>query len=180
MRNDLIHFIEVLTQSCTQVGDVYYQLPEAKGDRVYRERVYCYELYHQMRCRWGGFPYSLGGEVDKAGHAIFRGGPYSRSKPDFLVHVPGAMDGNLAVVEVKPSTATLRSMEADVRKLLWFCREPASYYCGTFLIYGPDGRVDDRLQRLRLTVEEAGADRFAFIRHTSVQEPAAVVAALGI
>ena len=59
----------------------YFQLPVADADSVYRERVYCYELYHQLRGSCGNFPFSLGGEVDKIGHPHFRNGACAMSKP---------------------------------------------------------------------------------------------------
>jgi hypothetical protein len=96
MECDLRQFVQILSASYARIDAGYFQLPQADGDSVYRERVYCYELYHQMRAMWGQFPYSLGGEVDKSGHALFRGGPYAQAKPDFLVHVPGDMGQNLA------------------------------------------------------------------------------------
>ena len=79
MHRDLRHFTDILRESCAYIDRDYFELPQAEADRVYRERVYCYELYHQMRCRWGRFPYSLGGEIDKGGHPIFRDGSYARA-----------------------------------------------------------------------------------------------------
>src|SRR6185312_6688767 len=180
MGGDLEHFLNVLLSACADVSDRYYQLPQAQGDRVYRERVYCYELYHQMRCQWGELPYSLGGEVDKAGHPVFRDGPYGHSKPDFLVHIPGDMGGNLAVVEVKASTASLDALRADVRKLAWFCGEPARYYCGVLLVYGADGSLDDSWPELQVSIEGAGVERFALVRHAEVGAPACVIGTLGL
>jgi hypothetical protein len=53
------------------------------GLPAYRERVYCYELYHQMRRRWPlNCEYSLNGEVDKRGH------PYLQARPDLRSVIP--------------------------------------------------------------------------------------------
>ena len=43
-------FIRCLTNATARVPEVYCQLPVA-GEKspIYRERVYCYELYHQLR-----------------------------------------------------------------------------------------------------------------------------------
>src|SRR2546426_8735920 len=84
-------FAEMLTAATIRVAGEYFQLPVADADAVYRERVYCYELYRQLRCLWGAFPFRLGGEIDKTGNPHFREGPYSRAKPDLIVHVPGDM-----------------------------------------------------------------------------------------
>jgi hypothetical protein len=165
MEKDLEAFLSVLRRSSAQVGDEYFQLSQADGDEVYRERVYCYELYHQMRCRWRGSPYSLGGEVDKAGHPIFRDGPYGRSKPDFLVHQPGAMDRNLAIVEVKAGTASLAELNEDLAKLTWFCSS-ARYFAGILLIYGDGGGIHRTLGPLVDSLDRAHESILVF-RHIS-------------
>jgi hypothetical protein len=121
MEGELNIFEEMLAAAAGRIGPEYFQLPIADADAVYRERVYCYELYHQLRRLWDGFPFSLGGEVDKGGHPYFQDGPYAHAKPDLLVHVPGTMDGNLACIEVKPAGRPIAEFSADLRKLTWFC-----------------------------------------------------------
>jgi hypothetical protein len=62
---------KVLAEATGAVGNGYFRLNIDGGDSVYRERVYCYELYHQMRLRWPvGCPFYLNGEIDKAAHPI--------------------------------------------------------------------------------------------------------------
>jgi hypothetical protein len=106
----------ILQQATTAIGREYFLLPIHGADPVHRERVYCYELYHQMRLRWPAAedcPYRLNGEIDKAGHPYFeneRGTP----KPDLLVHVPGAGD-NCAVIEVKSSRARAKEIRKDLQ-----------------------------------------------------------------
>ena len=90
---------------------------------MYRERVYAYELYHQLRVRWPAWPYLLGGEIDKEGHPLIRGGLLHGVKPDMVVHIPGGMDNNLAVLEVKPATARTARAVQDLKKLTAFCSE---------------------------------------------------------
>lgn len=145
----------------SQVGSDYFQMPVAgQTDAEYRERVYCYELYHRWRSHWvEGFPYSLSGEIDKHGHPIIRGDP----KPDFLVHVPGRM-ANLLIVEVKPVTAPWDRMADDLRRLTKFRRdlvprgEPGNYDAAYFWVYGmPLG--DWPAFRKRLLEEVAGDTR---------------------
>ena len=84
----------------------YFRLNIDGGDPIYRERVYCYELYHQMRTLWPkGSTFRLNGEVDKRAHPILKGLGADHAIPDLLVHRPGTMKGNHAVIEVKKSTA---------------------------------------------------------------------------
>lgn len=142
MDEALTNITEWLLCASSQVGDQYFQPPVAGTDpeeAKYRERVYCYELYHRWRCHWpDGFPYTLSGEVDKAGHPLIPGG----SKPDFLVHVPGKME-NLLIVEVKPATETCARMADDLKKLTKFRRDlkdqvdkPGNYGAAYFWVYG--------------------------------------------
>jgi hypothetical protein len=129
-----------LLRASSELGNDYFQLPVAGSEEPeYRERVYCYELYHRWRSHWGeNFAYSLSGEVDKQGHPLIRVG----SKPDFLVHVPGEMS-NLLVMEVKPKNGTPNEMLKDLKKLTKFRRDlvdrrgrPANYYGAYFWVYG--------------------------------------------
>ena len=148
MEAALQHLHALLDAAAPRVGPDHFLLPVADAHAVYRERVYCYELYHQLRCLWDGFPFSLGGEVDKAGNPHFADGPYSNSEPDFLVHRPGTMDANLAVLEVKAGTVTLRGIRDDLQKLGWFCRE-ARYFRGILLVFGNGGTDEEMAAKVR-------------------------------
>jgi len=132
-------FIQALTTACIGMNDPhYFQLPVANMDEpVFRERVYCYELYHQIRKALGDdFPYKLDGEVDKNGHPLIPG----EIKPDFVVHVPGKMERNLAVIEVKPVTVDKEELEKDLNKLKRLLAE-SKYHWALMLIYS-DGKRD--------------------------------------
>lgn len=160
-------FESILLDATASVSTEYMQLPVAGAeDPAYRERVYCYELYHQMRSRWPNWPFSLAGEIDKSGHPIIRGDPLlDRSKPDFLVHVPGTMGRNLAIVEVKPANASPDRMAQDVNKLAAFIQK-AGYLAGFILVYGHFGQagvVSDYVRKvgfgLRFYLHEPGKGR---------------------
>lgn len=105
----------------------------------YRERAYCYELYHQLRVRWPrDFRYSLGGEPDKRSHPHFVGSELSNVNPDMIVHQPGSMSGNLCALEIKPANAALARMRNDIQTLNAFVNG-ADYTFAILLIYGnPD------------------------------------------
>ena len=139
MDEALARVTDWLLCASSQVGLEYMQLPVAGAEeQEYRERVYCYELYHRWRCHWPeDFPFSLSGEVDKARHPLIR----KSLKPDFLVHIPGEMT-NLLIVEVKPQNADETNMADDLVKLTRFRRAPANYHAAYFWVYGlPTGRV---------------------------------------
>jgi hypothetical protein len=142
-------FDAILRNATEAIGPQYFCLPIANSRPVYRERVYCYELYHQLRSRWPvDLQYSLGGEVDKAGHPLIRGNGLDRLKPDLLVHEPGDMGGNYAVIEIKPLLhSTTLGIQKDLITLTAF-RKYAGYARALFLLYGT-GRFDSLQQIVR-------------------------------
>lgn len=132
------HFDDVLTRASQLIGPEYFLLKVAGGRPVPRERVYCYELYHQLRCFWPeNCPYLINGEVDKAAHPILSPRGIGRSKPDLLVHIPGVMKGNFAVIEIKCTHARGRAMQKDKATLDSFVQQ-AGYQRAIYLFYGPD------------------------------------------
>ena len=78
----------ILSEAAANVDEMYFHFRIDGGDApIFRERVYCYELYHQMRLLWPKTTkYFLNGEVDKAAHPILRELDADNAKPDFLVH----------------------------------------------------------------------------------------------
>lgn len=142
LEQDFNHFLRCLLKAASRIESHYFQIGVAGSDKlVYRERVYCYELYHQLRNILGdGFPYKLDGEIDKEGHPIRPElGP---KKPDFIVHVPGEMDQNLVVIEVKPIIVERRDLEKDINTLKGFL-EKANYHRAIMYIYGDKGNRND-------------------------------------
>jgi hypothetical protein len=140
---------ELLSNATRAVEMSYFALPIAGGLPAHRERVYCYELYHQLRSIWPGGRYSLNGEVDKRGHPHLRARAGLRSAiPDFLVHVPGEMGGNYAIIEVKPFSAAPAGIKKDLRTLTTFV-DHWGYRKAILLIYGGDaGECFARIQRI--------------------------------
>lgn len=173
MNEEFQSFIALLEVATSRIDAEYFQLPVYDEDAMYRERVYCYELYHQLRCAFGNFPFSLGGEVDKTGHPHFASGPYARSKPDLLVHAPGYMNRNLAIVEVKRATVSRDDIIHDLGKLQWFC-DNAAYFRGVFLVYGEDRRPGELVRRIHDAADKASVDltRLTCLHHRSVGKPA--------
>jgi hypothetical protein len=127
-------FTGILCQGTAAIAPEYFSLPIHGGESRYRERVYCYELYHQMRSRWPeGCQYSLNGEEDKRSHPYF-GTRSDAPKPDFIVHIPGTGE-NYAVLEVKSPMTTDAAIREDLVKLRYFRRD-AGYHRALLLIYG--------------------------------------------
>ena len=127
--------LTAIVQAATAaIGLEYLTLPIYGSEPVYRERVYCYELYHQMRSRWPeGTPLFLNGEVDKQKHPYFGDGRFR--KPDLLVHVPGQAT-NHAAIEAKSNDARKAGIRKDILTLNAF-RE-IGYERALYLMYGLD------------------------------------------
>jgi len=139
MEEELKLITNWLVQASEQIPKDYFKLPVAGQENpIYRERVYCYELYHQWRNQWSDdCRFSLCGEINKNGHRIIR----THTMPDFLVHTPREMK-NLLILEVKPVSAQLWRIIEDLKKIAWFRTQikdntdNTNYYAGYFLLYG--------------------------------------------
>ena len=128
-------FEEILLGSIQAISRKYFMVERYDARTAHRERVYCYELYHQMRLRIGDdYPYTLHGEIDKRGHQFIEHIFGQSPNPDFVVHMPGSMN-NLAVIEVKVSNCTPRQAQEDIEKIRKFC-SLVGYTIGFFLLFG--------------------------------------------
>jgi hypothetical protein len=137
-------FLRLLSAATATVPAHYFQLPVAgQADAIYRERVYCYELYHQLRTLLEslaqGDPltrFVLNAEIDKQHHPFIE-----HHMPDFVFHIPGTMEQNLVVIEVKPISARPDGIGKDMESLTYFTSD-ARYERGIELVYG-DGSLDN-------------------------------------
>lgn len=140
----------ILSEAAGAIHPSYFQIAIDGGEPVYRERVYCYELYHQMRLRWpDDTPFWLNGELDKAAHPIIRQLGGDRAKPDFLIHTPGDMRGNHAIMEVKQAGTRDGAILEDLEKLCLFV-DRVGYQRAIYLFYGyeADERIAGRVVEL--------------------------------
>src|SRR5438093_8335756 len=138
IETDVSTMRQKILEACCAIAPDYMLLPVyGLEDPQYRERVYCYELYHQLLAfiPKRTFPYFLSGEIDKTGHPLIRGNHLDRVKPDLAVHMAGDMDRNLCVIEVKPINAGIKNVADDFRKLSEF-RRKGFYHSACFLFYG--------------------------------------------
>lgn len=150
---DFNYFLEKLVCAAAKIESHYFQLPIAGLSKpAFLERVYCYELYHQLRCILkDDFLYSLHAEVDKTSNPKIRS-ELGRIKPDFIVHVPGKMSGNLAAIEVKSIKAYPYQIRKDLEKLKGFLDldpEEGQYHKAIILIYGSSKNSKNKIRRIR-------------------------------
>lgn len=107
------------------------------------ERIYCYELYHQLRLLMGPmreqFPHLyLQGELRKYQvpellEAMNIGELDGNYMPDFLLHTPGNANDHPYVIEVKTDRfLSYPQVTGDLKKIVQFLRE-YDYQRGIFL-----------------------------------------------
>jgi hypothetical protein len=178
---DLQRIRKLLAKASAAISQNYFMLPVAHyaGEEPlvqYRERVYAYELYHQLRVLWPDWKYSLAGEVDKSGHPVIRGGELDKAKPDLLIHVPGQMDGNLLVVEIKASPSAPPPdhgpLQRDLKKLCAFRK--IGYAGAVFLVFGDSvDRVREAARREQVAIGRL--EEIGLWHHARPNEPAKAV-----
>lgn len=131
-------FYKALIESICVIEDKYFIVERHNDDAALRERVYCYELYHQLRDKLPvDFPYTVHGELDKQNHHFIINLLGQSRVPDFLVHKPGDMeqDANLAIIEVKTAECSIAEAKTDLNKIMDFLTK-AKYHYGVFLRFG--------------------------------------------
>ncbi len=131
----------LVSSSCNIDGQFFavQRYAEEGPEQVQRERVYCYELYHQLRSRLGdSFPYVLHGELDKRGQEFIETRMKSEPVPDFVVHRPGRIgfEDQLVAIEVKTCQGfSVAAGQRDVDKLVGFVQY-VGYLHGILLVVG--------------------------------------------
>lgn len=165
-------FLNVLLTATSQLQEKYFRLPVAYEQQfVFRERAYCYELYHLIRQQLpNDFPYILSGEVNKAGHP--RIAPICGSIiPDFLVHNPGHMgaNDNLIIVEVKTVQGADYNQEGkdllkDMGTINCMTQIENGYFKGIILVFG-SGHDNKKTEIVRTYRENCNTDKVLLILH---------------
>ncbi len=129
MTTDIIH---IIAEAAGQITAPYLRLVTTyEPTGIVRERVFCYELYHQIRILLGkDNKITLNGEIDKRGHVDFANG--DKRNPDFVFHIPGTHLGNTVVMEIKGKMVD--EIMKDFETLLIFTNK-YQYQSGVFLLY---------------------------------------------
>ena len=126
--------ISLIKDALDEVTQDYYHILTTYSLDVVRERVFCYELYHQIRKIQGAngcCQFNIHGELDKRGHELIAREDWKI--PDFIFHVPGSMEGNALIVEVK-GTITVQGVSKDLETLKAFCSK-YGYQQGLWILF---------------------------------------------
>jgi len=141
------NFTKILQNATEAIQQQYFMAEMAGGRSAYRERVYCYELYHQLRAIWPKHTCCvLNGELDKRSHPILQTIGISSVKPDLLVHKQGSMHHNYCAVEVKCEGAKNIDIHKDLNTL-YLLYKRAAYRRVVYLLFGYD--LASTLSRVR-------------------------------
>jgi len=145
--------VDLIKRAAQAVESSYFLLPTSyERAGIVRERVFCYELYHQMRSLMTDANiFSLSGEIDKRGHLDIK--PKHRYNPDFVFHIPGIHSGNAIIMEVKGNIEKASEVKKDFHTLHTFIKY-YKYQLGIFLMYNHSldeliARHSSMLQSLR-------------------------------
>jgi hypothetical protein len=137
-------FEKALLSATEMIEEKYFltKITQANGGEksVYRERIYCYELYHQIKVVCKDVHMNIFAEYDKSGSSFYAGTSLSRVKPDFLLHHPGNTKNNHIAMEVKSSAARRSDLQKDIEKLIKLT-DDHGFKFGVYLIYGKDAIV---------------------------------------
>jgi len=129
----ITEIIETIKKAASRVTENYLNLTTTyEPSGIVRERVFCYELYHQLRLTLGNsHKLTLNGEIDKRGHPDFK--VEDRKNPDFVFHIPGQHEGNTIIFEVKGNLDT-DGIIKDFETITTFVSS-YQYQAGIFLLY---------------------------------------------
>lgn len=111
-----------LMRALLRVARPYFAPPGPNSDDLFIERVFAYELYHQMRLEFGDGWY-VHGEFRKGLRLIPELGSDAVTTPDLVVHQSETVTDNLIAIEIKASPSTkAHEVLADMKKLEFFTR----------------------------------------------------------
>lgn len=150
-------FNDILKEALTNIAPQY-MLFEAVGLLDgFMERTYGYELYHQLRDfqeKFGYIQFTIHAEPQKKRTYFFKSILQRLAKeneeheddvfqkcvmPDLLVHLPSDIDGNIAILEIKPEKGKVTDgFRKDIRVLKEFIDggdRVQGYFRGISLLY---------------------------------------------
>jgi hypothetical protein len=160
---DIDKFLDLFRKSLNLVEESYYQTNSGSlytNTIMYYERVFCYELYHQVRSLMYElrakdpstlssiqFQGELRKEMINSSIAAQTGlSPLSKKYvPDFLLHSPGSTDYHGLIIEVKSNrNICFEPIQKDLVKIQEFITQ-YKYQMGIFLIIN---NSKDRMRKL--------------------------------
>lgn len=127
-------FEDILMTAIDNIDQNYYKVKTTYNHGgIIRERVFCYELYYQMRLLKKDNQFFIHPEIDKSGHDEFD--VEDRKNPDFLYHIPGDFHPESVISEVKGTLSRgINELIKDFQTIQRFIKK-YNYKKGYFLLY---------------------------------------------
>lgn len=126
-------YVKLVYDAMRNVSKEFFEIEIAEDVKEKRrERVYCYELYHQIRSlqeKKHLKDFTVNAEIDKRGHSIIT----ENFNPDIVIHQQGDMV-NYIVVEVKV-TLNAEGIAKDFNTIITML-EKYKYQYGIFILTG--------------------------------------------
>lgn len=168
-------FYPALLDAISKIDKQYYKVKLAYFNQtIYRENVYCYELYHQLRLLLGNeFPFLLSGELDKASHPDIAD-RCLEFKSEFLIHQPGKLDQDsfISIMNVCSLASAFRMPEKlieNLNKMVCSTNLQGGYYRGIMLIYGDDSfDIDRGIYDIYKNYCRGSYDKIILLYHNSI------------
>ncbi|HVJ08579.1 MAG TPA: hypothetical protein VM554_09350 [Acidisarcina sp.] len=122
------------------VAPEYFCVELPDGSQACQERVFAYELYHQVRLQFTEYWY-VNGEFRKGLSLVPRVNRRDWVIPDLVIHQPATIENNLVAVEIKSSPDLAPTdLLADLKKLEMFTdpEQGLGFAIGIMLIVNAD------------------------------------------
>ncbi|GBR06880.1 hypothetical protein HW511_13775 [Asaia siamensis] len=135
--------LELLKRALKNVSADYVLLGHPSELDIFVERVFAYELYHQMRLLFRDKHGVVNGEYRKYLKLIPDIDNNKTYIPDLVVHQPSTLDRNFLAIEIKTSPSLNRNdLKRDLGKLEFYTRPPKleglGFQLGVMLIVNYD------------------------------------------
>jgi len=120
--------LERLRAALNAIGPSYCNVMMPGNRFRQMERVFSYELYHQMRLAFYDVDLAVHGEFEKQLNLIPELRRRNKLIPDMVVHQPHNLESNLLALEIKASrTVDRQAFQRDIRKIYFYSEISARY-----------------------------------------------------
>ena len=150
-----MNYYEILLQAFQAIQVIFLSYPRADGERGHGERIFAYELYHQLRNIIPLEQVVIHGEYVKIPGVV--AGLEGRIEPDIIIHHPGDFESQDLAIEIKANPATINknSVLQDLRKVRSYLDAPLNFDVVAFVLANVpfDTAVDGATQEEAAEIE---------------------------
>jgi len=132
--------LDRFTCALLSVAPDYFCVKLPDGSQAFQERIFAYELYHQLRLQFKENWY-VNGEFCKGLSLVPRVNRTNWIIPDLVIHQPATIENNLVAVEIKSSqNLAPKDLLADLQKLEMYTdpKQGLGFCIGIMLIVNSD------------------------------------------